>query len=223
MSPVFRCAQVCARLYATIPKHKSTYCNNRYFLCFLTRVPKALLTFPAGMHMKKKKTQAFIWVPKARCTIVSYRLNFFVSPLCVTSPLETRRFLLLQARPLQCTCTKSSKCQSVTKQLGPATKRGGIPLGYPTWLRYIGWLQKRTARVGSRRKISSSIRSLWQFDKAPCEHACTYVTRGAVAVCLEEGCDSSSHVAVRCWDWEADAQWQLPPRSHRPAQSHCRW
>lgn len=54
MSPVFRCAQVCARLYATIPKHKSTYCNNRYFLYLLTRVPKALLTFPAGMHMKKK-------------------------------------------------------------------------------------------------------------------------------------------------------------------------
>lgn len=136
MSPVFRCAQVCARLYATIPKHKSTYCNNRYFLYLLTRVPKALLTFPAGMHMKKTKTQAFIWVPKAPCTIVSYRLNFFVSSLCVTSPLETRRFLVLQARPLrsraQCTCTKSSKCQSVTKQLGPATKRGGIHLGYPT-------------------------------------------------------------------------------------------
>lgn len=174
-----------------------------------------------------KKSQAFIWVPKAPCTIVSYRLNFFVSSLCVTSPLETRRFLLLQARPLrsraQCTCTKSSKCQSVTKQLGPATKRGGIHLGYPTWPCYIGCLQKRTARLGCKQKISSWIRCLWQFDKAPCEHACTYVTRGAVALCLEEGCDSSSHVAVRCWDWEADAQWQLPPRSHRPAQSHCRW
>lgn len=60
MSPVFRCAQVCARLYATIPKHKSTYCNNRYFLCFLTRVPKALLTFPAGMHMKKKNPSIYL-------------------------------------------------------------------------------------------------------------------------------------------------------------------
>lgn len=52
-----------------------------------------------------------------------------------------------------------------------------------------------------------------------------YVTRGAVAglVRFREGRDAPSHVTARCWDWEADAQWQLPPRSHRPAQSHCRW
>lgn len=148
---------------------------------------------------------------------------------------------LLQARPLrshtQCTCTNSRQyCQSVdnNKQLNRVTEHGVIYLHLRTpvlvklhlWASSCVRLSEEDTETREQVKDQQQDKALWQlYDKALCEHTCGYVMQRAVAVpvCFREGCDSPSHVAARCWDWEADAQWQLPPRSHRPAQSHCRW
>ncbi|AWP17568.1 Hypothetical protein SMAX5B_020203 [Scophthalmus maximus] len=85
--------------------------------------------------------------------------------------------------------------------------------------------QETTLKPGEQVKDQQRDQVSWQlYDKAPREHTCVRITRGAVAVpvCFGESCDSPSYVSARCCDREPDAQWQLPPRSHGPAQSHCR-